>query len=678
MAPRFEPPALVPLEEDPDPVTAASVAEPHEKGRRLPRESKKVAYINAKWKGAAPTGKHGPPEKDENTAQSNSRKRAASGAKESTKTKSQKAGHASSTAAADQDIIMSEAPVAARRATVRRRQIVDSDPEEEERDFKTATRPQPKPRYKNRAPVFESAGESFDTPTVDDAAFAEDTEMAATGSDDTEEAQDGDEEEAEDDDLQGADEVVSRKLADATPIWHDDEDEDSEPERYPARRRSSSRASASSGHLSVPASEFEDDDDAESDEESPALQALQKAHERVPATAAAPLPVKEKLPAPSKAPRIDLGSREEARGRNQAPRRAEQLQIRRAQEVPTFNPERSISRTSESCKPAKQVPAVATALGSWAPPESDTSTKSTQGRAAQRAADADCIDIVLDASGKPGKKAQHPRVSHVFATALEYFFILHLIRHGFPDTQMRIEFAHTALTHAAAKVLKYIDIAERLEADSTYRDHLAHMLNRRISAWRGKLKIYALEALYSHYRVQHGCADRVAALLAQQTFIYAHRADTVDPANPQAITFGKPIYGEPFMHPCIMHVAGHFFRGKPPSIGARLKPLLPRNSAGNIEAPRPLLAMACSAIYSALGDWSTGEFRKTDFDSTALVDNYKTHLTVMDALIQKKPEKYRLTMETIFSTASQNVILADDMAKSRMEQDALDALDLSD
>ncbi|KAJ7624671.1 hypothetical protein FB45DRAFT_1030807 [Roridomyces roridus] len=170
--------------------------------------------------------------------------------------------------------------------------------------------------------------------------------------------------------------------------------------------------------------------------------------------------------------------------------------------------------------------------------------------------------------------------------------------------------------------------------------------------FRGGAKRCAVAALYQYYKVQSDNAARVQELLNGQTFIYLHKPDSVDPET-NTLKPGKPMYTRPFENPAVAHVAGHFYRGQGAIMG-RISDLLPRSPAGNPLMLRPLLALACAAIFSALSDLASGSLIPSDFEGKTVQDAYDTYLAILEKIYKKKPLQYEGLMEKLFINAALN------------------------
>ncbi|KAK7031891.1 hypothetical protein R3P38DRAFT_2521988 [Favolaschia claudopus] len=289
------------------------------------------------------------------------------------------------------------------------------------------------------------------------------------------------------------------------------------------------------------------------------------------------------------------------------------------------------------------------------------------------------IELIPNGHGRYNLKDQPRDVVRIFHSALLYFFGDIAREHALPGIDKRTEFATNALL-CAADDLSLPRIAERVNNDMDYRMALITLLTARLSTFRGNVKDAAVASLYGMYKVQNGCGDRVAGLLKGQTFIYQVKPDVrcrhLLPCPP-----GKPNYSKPFMHPAVGTVLAHFFKGRGnDSFGSRIENLLPRNKdTDEIELPKAMIALACTAIWSALSDWATGTHIHSDFEGSKVLDNYQTHITVLD-MLAGKPAKYQEMMDFLVQAATTNSTFSGAKAAtaSQMQQDALAMLDIED
>ncbi|KAJ7719153.1 hypothetical protein B0H16DRAFT_1475159 [Mycena metata] len=241
---------------------------------------------------------------------------------------------------------------------------------------------------------------------------------------------------------------------------------------------------------------------------------------------------------------------------------------------------------------------------------------------------------------------------------------------------MRTTSSQDALIRAA-RDLKLLAIQNRLPQDLDYRSGLSTVLLGRVSIWRGKVKAAALQIAFGHYSVQHDCAALVARLLDKQALIYPFKPDKRD-LKTNEIVYGKPDNKRPYEHKGFPAVVSCFFKG-PNSIAERVEAMFVRNSAGNLEASKSIVALACTGIWGVLDDYATGEHKPTDFDGSRVQDVYDVHIMLLERLEAKNAEQYRTLMEDIFNTASRGSQFAKGVkVPTVQQQEALSMLDWSD
>ncbi|KAJ7789008.1 hypothetical protein B0H14DRAFT_3162291 [Mycena olivaceomarginata] len=645
---------------------------------RPKRASKSNAKKNKIWAGAAPTGPKPKVPKDSLhpvPVPEPPRKRAASSAQQSARVKVPKVRQSEATMddEDDDDMALMHHPPSKKRAT--RGVVVDSDHDMSPEIVPT----QPQPSEKTRGRPRAAAAPTPVHVHAEDASFADeedDHSDPAMGSADEE-----DEPVEEADDLQGlgADEV-ERRLADSVPLWSSNtNDEDSA-----MLSRPSSRASFSSGHYSVPESNFdpiEVSSDSDSSDSDPAMRGafsgLKAARECLPAPVKTTVASHHERQQPAKAssvpsapkpephPRLDLTKvPPSARARTVASQKpVGKREAKRAQERPEWNdPQPSVSRASGQRSRSRH-PSI-TIKREYAEPvhikaELEDGTLTSTGGS-------DDINLRKNSRGTLNLTKQHPDVQNVLGLAIDYFLGFYLLKCAYPDLRVRTTFYQDALTRSA-RDLKLPLLQTRLREDADYRSGLSTVLFGRISIWRGKVKTAAHQVVYGHYQVQHDCAGLVTRLLDKQRFIYPHKADVrlflsfaglVDPPLTQKIdprthevTHGKPDKRRPYEHKGVPAVASCFFKG-PNSIAERVEAMFVRNAAGNLEASQSMVALSCAGIFSTVDDYSTGEHKPTDFEGSRVQDVYEVHIMILQKLEAEHPEQYHTMMENIFNVAS--------------------------
>ncbi|KAJ7802953.1 hypothetical protein B0H14DRAFT_1650216 [Mycena olivaceomarginata] len=266
----------------------------------------------------------------------------------------------------------------------------------------------------------------------------------------------------------------------------------------------------------------------------------------------------------------------------------------------------------------------------------------------------DNIQIRWSAGGAVNLKEQHPDVQKVLRLAIDYYMGNHMMDNFYPGVHVRANFVLDSLV-CAAEDLHLPNIASAVVVEvnggralSKYGEALAVVPQGRISSFRGIAKSTAKAGLYGNYKVQNDCVARVEHLMKGQAFIYKQKPDTLDPRS-QIIVFGRPDTDTPYLHDAIADGVGGFLKTK---TAERCADMFPRNDKGNIEATIPVVALTCAGIYSTLDDWTTGEYKATDFEGKRVQEVYDIHVGLLQRMKGTKPEQYHATMEAIFAKAA--------------------------
>ncbi|KAJ7847904.1 hypothetical protein B0H14DRAFT_3674312 [Mycena olivaceomarginata] len=460
-----------------------------------------------------------------------------------------------------------------------------------------------------------------------------------------------------DNDLEGLDpQELQRRLTEEAPRWsRDDENDENDEEGSPSHHsRPSSRASFSSGYQSVPASEFVVEISSDSDSDSdPSMQAafssMSAAHARAPALKA----TIRKTSTPKVKYLIFLSFRYSLVRYSTLPpscqswfRRMDAAQAVLDLQRPVWNNERAISR-APSHRPS---------VGVKLEPQ--------------------------DAAFVPGiKRESEDRAQIEDDNNID-------IRNPYPDVPLKTQFAFDSLSRSA-RDQNFTSIHWRLLNDEAYREGLATVLSQlfgRISTFRGNVKAGGGK----HHLREIWCPTGLRRPRRE-----AHRWPVKLNPRTNLIEFGQADCKRPYEHEAIPAVVGGFFKGNN-SIVERIQAMLERNEAGNYEATQPMVAIACagvqniyltsipslthSQIHSVLDDYSTGEYKRSNFDGSRVQDIYDVHILLLETIKEEKPDKYRVMMENIFTLASRGTSFTKGTkaAPTLLQKEALAKLDLSD
>ncbi|KAJ7255987.1 hypothetical protein C8J57DRAFT_1721591 [Mycena rebaudengoi] len=409
----------------------------------------------------------------------------------------------------------------------------------------------------------------------------------------------------------------------------------------------------SSGPASVPASDMDSDSDLDSDPQlRAAASSFKKAQERVPKLE---MKITNRIPSKQEdctSSRQATATRSEPRGRSPIPAQAPPKASKPAQEI-TTKP-RGPSKEAPKQPGKRDLKRAAQEIPSWNPEAEPQPAKpsrhhqpskvrvKTETQDPRRSIKAEPIpaylpsdpsgpevivvddDIVFSSTGAVNLKSQSRDVQHVLQLAIDYFFGFLLFLCAYPNPQKKAEYAADALINAASD-LELLEIEEHIRTDPDYKAGLASVLYGRVSSFRGKVKTVAAAAIHGQYSVQHECAALVTHLTTGQRYIYPLRPGKIDP------------------------------RTKVPG------------------APNAMVALASTALYSALDDFASGELKISSFDSSRVQDVYDVHMLLLKTMERDSPLQYQEHMETIFNTASRgsSVSKKTSIGRTLLQQEAL-------
>ncbi|KAJ7690495.1 hypothetical protein B0H17DRAFT_1134305 [Mycena rosella] len=537
-----------------------------------------------------------------------------------------------------------------------------------------------KPRTNCQEKIDRSEDESDTTPArkrdQSRAEFADAEEDTAES--ETEEEEDAAANDDDDDLAQMQDDSVAlarvlelerpRLVAVANNAASDDEEEG----RHFNPPRTASCASASSGHMSVPASDASSD--SGSDEEMRAgLASLSKAYDLVPPprrkpTAAitnrmSPPPL---IPAPKTSkdktrvrrerehaeviiicsqlliptPMASKG-KDPVRGRREVARDAERPVWKTPAPLPP-KPRHSLGTSSSSSgTPRVQVKREdkAHALPP-APRRPGLKQESTINVDYDDQSSDDDVQIVeapdisiVRIDGKVGLKSQHPRVEKTVILAIDYYLGYYLWINAFPSSEEKNKFARDAYLNAAVN-LNHHDIKEKLLHEDEYVDSLAHLLHGRISTFRLKAKSAAEMTVITNYALtEQGNEDRVIFLVTGMRYLYPLSTGATDPKT------GKPgadvvVKGRGYMSQGIRATLSNaFFKGSP-SVASKYANLFKVNKDGRKEVPAAMVALGGTAIHAALNDHRSGQHVASKFEGNTLQEVYDTHIFLLGKMVE--------------------------------------------
>ncbi|KAJ6497171.1 hypothetical protein C8R47DRAFT_335343 [Mycena vitilis] len=414
----------------------------------------------------------------------------------------------------------------------------------------------------------------------------------------------------------------------ATSSTSDDEGMEAEPRFY----RSSSRASGSSGRMTIPPSEDDDSDD-EDPETKAGFSALKAAQRAVPE------PDKKEMPKASSSRSLSTPPIA-ARSKREISRDQERPTWKRGadMEQPTRPSSSTIrARSVHGGRPLQQPVPKRSRPVKLEPQDNFIALSGSSSEIINIDSDSDDdgvqviepsdIDVVVRTDGKVGLKQQRPRVEKTVQLAVDFFLSYYLFLAFFPTSEEKTVFTLDALVNAA-HTHNFDDIKKRL----CPRCLLAPMLHGRVSNFRLKAKTAADAIVVSDYDLKINIEARVMFLLEGMRYIHVLVPGAIDPKT------GRP--GADVIQKDTAFMAGGikttlmnaFFKGSP-SLAQKYSNLFETGVNGRKKMPRCMVAAGATAVHTSLNEYRTGYHIKTTFDGNHLHEIYETHLLLIDTLV---------------------------------------------
>ncbi|KAI0059313.1 hypothetical protein BV25DRAFT_1918557 [Artomyces pyxidatus] len=208
-------------------------------------------------------------------------------------------------------------------------------------------------------------------------------------------------------------------------------------------------------------------------------------------------------------------------------------------------------------------------------------------------------------------------------------------------------FTRDALFGACTEHMGREHILRRMQNEVEYVTWLSSVLDPRISLFRLEVKRSCQRAVPGSYNLAPGCSALVDALLGSYNYIYPRRgggnaADT----------------RKPYRHPIfVAQLREHFLNRAmlESRYGSSFRPDDPEDpDAIEKEVPDATVALIGAAIYCAIREWSTGEYKKSKAGFTADIyaDVYNGHIATLEDIRTHKPTSYHRMMADLFVLAS--------------------------
>ncbi|KDQ49254.1 hypothetical protein JAAARDRAFT_201037 [Jaapia argillacea MUCL 33604] len=253
--------------------------------------------------------------------------------------------------------------------------------------------------------------------------------------------------------------------------------------------------------------------------------------------------------------------------------------------------------------------------------------------------------MVFPDSGKISLKAQGTLVRAILLVAIEELKDAVCFVDSFPEVNSQTAIVRDALLAAAVGEKDDRDraaIRRRLRSDGEYLSDMAQIPEARIGTFRGKTKTAAASSLAHCFNLtpRAGLSKYITDLLSGDLYI-CPRDPVTSEFNPKK-GYQAPILGS------VLRTA--FFDGSP-SYAATRHAKFPLTRDGEPMVSPEMLALAATAVYAALTDWSTGEYKRTDFSASVYYGTYRKHIASL-AKIEKNPTKYHKLLRKVYVLAS--------------------------
>ncbi|KAF8258515.1 hypothetical protein EI94DRAFT_1815161 [Lactarius quietus] len=188
-------------------------------------------------------------------------------------------------------------------------------------------------------------------------------------------------------------------------------------------------------------------------------------------------------------------------------------------------------------------------------------------------------------------------------------------------------------------------------------------------------KVFARVLRFNVPQPSEDCVLKVKALLENSTYIYPTKQGTQENT---VIVMSKL-----FSHPAVIAVLreAFFVVTRVGSLANkhhdRFKSSLPDTHPKELEIPIPMLALAGTAVHAALDDYSSGIYKKSDFNANLYEDIYRRHAKFLDHIQKGSIMKYHRLMADLYTQVSVEATLprsgiVSDNAIAQLDLDGMD------
>ncbi|KAG5637418.1 hypothetical protein H0H81_004625, partial [Sphagnurus paluster] len=219
---------------------------------------------------------------------------------------------------------------------------------------------------------------------------------------------------------------------------------------------------------------------------------------------------------------------------------------------------------------------------------------------------------------------------------------------AYPDV-LTIEDYYRHLLNKTAEDLNLTAISTCLKTDTIFFEQIGRIFSCRLSALRSSTKKTTSLKVEIFYGL-----DGTPAEIRKTVKDLISTGDYIFPKNQN----GSIERMKAFKHAMIISsVRDYYFSAARGGLASHYfgqfgSSILSGPAVNEKELPLPMLCMISTAIHAALDDWSTGFYRRTEFNADTYEDVYRGHELFLNTIRSKKPLAYHRLMADLFKEVS--------------------------
>ncbi|KAF8264245.1 hypothetical protein EI94DRAFT_1806062 [Lactarius quietus] len=225
------------------------------------------------------------------------------------------------------------------------------------------------------------------------------------------------------------------------------------------------------------------------------------------------------------------------------------------------------------------------------------------------------MNLVIPNSHRIKLREQSEVIQEVISDSLPFLRASIMVDYAFPDVLRTMTFLMHALIAGSAGHPSATALRNRILHDHVFLAKLSSMPRGRISIFRGEVKERCAATVALLINV-HNTPTLIADLVERQindnyNYIFPRRLPNVN------LLSAPPLHSQPYQNTVIISVIrALFFTG-----------------TANREVPKAMVAIVATALYAAFKEWSTGEYKRSNFTANMYLDVYKGHINTLDVTI---------------------------------------------